>query len=91
MKRHLTLLILGTLLFSISLRAQTQLNEVVVSSPRLNVPFSEDSKSVTVITAKQIAETPVTSLADLLRFQAGVDVLQQGIEGANADIYLRGG
>ncbi|MGB0280484.1 MAG: TonB-dependent receptor, partial [Flavobacteriaceae bacterium] len=91
MKRHLTLLILGTLLFSISLRAQTQLNEVVVSSPRLNVPFSEDSKSVKVITAKQIAETPVTSLADLLRFQAGVDVLQQGIEGANADIYLRGG
>ena len=71
--------------------AQTQLNEVVVSSPRLNIPFSEDSKSVTVITAKQIAETPVTSLADLLRFQAGVDVLQQGVEGANADIYLRGG
>ena len=71
--------------------AQTQLNEVVVSSPRLNIPFSEDSKSVTVITAKQIAETPVTSLADLLRFQAGVDVLQQGLEGANADIYLRGG
>ena len=74
-----------------SIFAQTQLNEVVVSSPRLDIPFSEDSKSVTVITAEQIANTPATSLADVLRLQAGVDVLRQGMEGANADIYLRGG
>lgn len=70
---------------------QNQLDEVVVSSPRLNIPFSENSKSVTVITAAQISNAPVTSLADLLRLQAGVDVLRQGLEGANADIYLRGG
>lgn len=91
MKRQIALLVLGGIFFSISIVAQTQLSEVVVSSPRLNIPFSEDSKSVTVITAKQIADAPVTSLADLLRFQAGIDVLQQGVEGANADIYLRGG
>ena len=91
MKRSNIILYCCTLMFSLALTAQTQLNEVVVSSPRLNIPFSEDSKSVTVITAEQIANTAVTSLADLLRFQAGVDVLQQGIEGANADIYLRGG
>jgi len=71
--------------------AQTALDEVVVSSPRLNVPFSDDSKSVTVITADQIAETPVSNLVDLLRFQAGVDIRRQGIEGSQADIYLRGG
>ena len=71
--------------------AQTALDEVVVSSPRLNVPFSDDSKSVTVITADQIAETPVSNLVDLLRFQAGVDVRRQGIEGSQADVYLRGG
>jgi len=91
MKHQIALFVLGGIFFTISLRAQTQLNEVVVSSPRLNIPFSEDSKSVTVITAKQIADAPSTSLADLLRFQAGIDVLQQGVEGANADIYLRGG
>jgi iron complex outermembrane receptor protein len=71
--------------------AQTPLEEVVVSSPRLDVPFSDDSKSVTVITAKQIADTPVSNLVDLLRFQAGVDIRRQGIEGAQADVYLRGG
>lgn len=71
--------------------AQTALDEVVVSSPRLNVPFSDDSKSVTVITADQIAETPVSNLVDLLRFQAGVDIRRQGIEGSQADVYLRGG
>lgn len=79
-------------LLSISLSfGQTKLNEVVVSSPRLDIPFSEDSKSITVITAEQIANTPATSLVDVLRLQAGVDVLRQGMEGANADIYLRGG
>lgn len=72
-------------------RGQNNLEEVVVSSPRLSVPFSDDSKSVTVITAEQIANMPVTSLVDVLRFQAGVDVLRQGLEGSNADIYLRGG
>ena len=79
------------LLLSFFLTAQTQLEEVVVSSPRLNIPFSEDSKSVTVITAEQIAETPVSNLVDLLRFQAGIDIRRQGIEGAQADVYLRGG
>ncbi len=79
------------LILTTSVFSQTQLNEVVVSSPRLDIPFSDDSKSVTVITAEQIANMPVTSLADVLRLQAGVDVLRQGMEGANADIYLRGG
>lgn len=79
------------LLISTIAYGQTQLNEVVVSSPRLDIPFSEDSKSITVITAEQIANTPATSLVDVLRLQAGVDVLRQGMEGANADIYLRGG
>ena len=71
--------------------AQTPLDEVVVSSPRLDVPFSDDSKSVTVITTEQIADTPVSNLVDLLRFQAGIDIRRQGIEGAQADVYLRGG
>ena len=78
-------------LFSINAIAQTTLDEVVVSSPRLDIPFSENSKSVTVITAEQIAATPVTSFADLLRFQAGLDIRRQGVEGAQADVYLRGG
>jgi iron complex outermembrane receptor protein len=82
---------LVAILIAFSSYAQTALDEVVVSSPRLNVPFSDDSKSVTVITADQIAETPVSNLVDLLRFQAGVDVRRQGIEGSQADVYLRGG
>jgi len=91
MKRVTTYLGVLFLLIPSTIFAQTELNEVVVSSPRLNIPFSEDSKSVTVITAAQIANMPVNSLADLLRLQAGVDVLRQGLEGTNADIYLRGG
>ena len=90
MRKHVFPIILVAL-FSSNAVAQTALDEVVVSSPRLDIPFSENSKSVTIITAEQIAATPVTSFADLLRFQAGLDIRRQGVEGAQADVYLRGG
>ena len=90
MRKHVFPIILVAL-FSSNVVAQTALDEVVVSSPRLDIPFSENSKSVTIITAEQIATTPVTSFADLLRFQAGLDIRRQGVEGAQADVYLRGG
>ena len=90
MRKHVFPIILVAL-FSSNAVAQTALDEVVVSSPRLDIPFSENSKSVTIITAEQIATTPVTSFADLLRFQAGLDIRRQGVEGAQADVYLRGG
>ena len=54
MKRfYFCALVATVLVFSSS--AQTPLDEVVVSSPRLDVLFSDDSKSVTVISADQIA------------------------------------
>lgn len=90
MRKHVFPIILVAL-FSSNAVAQTALDEVVVSSPRLDIPFSENSKSVTIITSEQIAATPVTSFADLLRFQAGLDIRRQGVEGAQADVYLRGG
>ena len=90
MRKHVFPIILVALI-SFNTVAQTALDEVVVSSPRLDIPFSENSKSVTIITAEQIATTPVTSFADLLRFQAGLDIRRQGVEGAQADVYLRGG
>ena len=58
--KYYTLNTLFAILFIAQVHAQTPLDEVVVSSPRLDVLFSDDSKSVTVITADQIADTPVS-------------------------------
>ncbi|MCB0706254.1 MAG: TonB-dependent receptor [Saprospiraceae bacterium] len=86
-----------TFLFPVALFAQQQdslnytLPDIVISENRLEIPFSELSNSVEVITAKQIEAMPGQSLADILHYVSGVDVRQRGIHGVQADISIRGG
>ena len=70
---------------------QTQLEEVVVASPRIELPFKESSRTLTVITAQEITESSATTLVDVLRFQAGIDLRSRGIQDTQSDIYIRGG
>lgn len=44
-----------------------------------------------IITQKQIAQTPVQSLDELLSMYSGVDVTRRGIMGVQSDISVRGG
>ena len=74
-----------------SIVSQESLDEVIVSSPRLNTSFSENIKSLSIITAEEIENLPVSNLTDLLRTQAGIEIRSQGVEGSQADIYIRGG
>ena len=50
------------------------LKEVVLSSNRLEIPLSQNSKTVQVITANQIRQSGVTHVVDLLQQIAGVDI-----------------
>ena len=43
------------------------------------------------ITCDEIAALPVQSVADILKYNAGVDVRARGVSGAQADVSLRGG
>ena len=55
------------------------------------IPFSQESRSITLITVDQIQRSPASSLAELLQQEAGVDIRRRGAMGSQADLYIRGG
>ncbi len=67
------------------------LEPVMVSGTRLMIPFSQESRSIILITADQIQRSPASSLAELLQQEAGVDIRRRGAMGSQADLYIRGG
>lgn len=69
----------------------TELDEVVVTASKVNLPLNLAAKQVTVISRQEIERAPVRSIEDLLNYVAGVDILQRGPHGVQADISLRGG
>ncbi len=70
---------------------EEQLGEVVISSQRIAIPFSEDSRTITVITSEEIEKSAAPTVADLLQQVAGVDIRRRGTAGMQADLYIRGG
>lgn len=70
---------------------EKDLDEVMVTASRVEMPIAQAAKLVTVITKEQIAQAPVHSIQDLLVYSANVDVIQRGGHGVQADISIRGG
>jgi iron complex outermembrane receptor protein len=68
-----------------------QLDEVTVTASRLETPLGQTAKRVAVITKEEIEQAPVQSLQDLLVYAAGIDVIQRGGNGVQADLSIRGG
>ncbi|MCA1965559.1 MAG: TonB-dependent receptor [Flavobacterium sp.] len=67
------------------------LKEVVVTSSRIDLPFKENSRTIQIVTAEDIKKLGITNVADALQQLAGVDVRRQGVNGMQADLYIRGG
>ena len=67
------------------------LKEVVLSSNRLEIPLSQNSRTVQIFTANQIQQSGVTHLVDLLQQIAGVDIKRRGAGATQADLNIRGG
>lgn len=71
--------------------ALTELDEVVVTASKVDLPLNLAAKQVTVISRLEIERAPVRSIEELLNYVAGVDILQRGPHGVQSDISLRGG
>lgn len=71
--------------------AEEQLEEVIVTSSRIDLPFSKNSRSINIITSDAIKASAATNVADLLQQVAGVDIRRRGTAGMQADLYIRGG
>ena len=84
-----------TLLFSVTSIAQdlpTQdLDSVTITSTRIDIPFKENSRTITVITAADIKNSAAVNVADLLQQFTGVDIRRRGTGGSQADLHIRGG
>lgn len=70
---------------------EKELDEVMVTASRVEMPMAQTPKLVTVITKQLIEQAPVRNIQDLLVYIAGVDVVQRGGHGVQSDISLRGG
>lgn len=68
-----------------------QLEEVLLSGQRINLPFQEESRTITVISKEEIQNSAAPTVVDLLQQVAGVDVRRRGLAGMQADLYIRGG
>ena len=86
-----SLLFVGKTAFSQDTIATQNLKEVVVSSGRIDVPLSDNSRTLVIIGKAEIKNAAATNLADLLQSVAGVDVRRRGTGGQQADLYIRGG
>ncbi|MDY2586337.1 TonB-dependent receptor plug domain-containing protein [Winogradskyella aquimaris] len=82
------------LLVSVQLNAQEvtqQLDSVTLTSTRIDLPFRENSRTINIITSKDIKNSAAVNVADLLQQVAGVDIRRRGTGGSQADLYIRGG
>ena len=70
---------------------ETVLDEVIVSSPRIELSLNQQSRSVVTITAEEIAESGATTLIDVLDNIPGVELRSRGAQDVQSDIYIRGG
>ena len=91
MKKSLTLFLLLILNISVSQQDTTNLKEVIVSTSKLEIPFSKNFRTVTVISSNYIKNSPVTNVSDLLQEITGIDVRRRGVGGIQGDLYIRGG
>ncbi len=76
---------------SIAQNDTIKLKEVIITSSRIELPFSENSRTISIISSKDIQRSAATNVADLLQQVAGIDVRRRGIDGMQSDLYIRGG
>ena len=91
MKKSLALLSLLFFNIIISQQDTTDLKEVVVSTTKLEIPFSKNFRTVKIISSDYIKNSPATNVSDLLQEITGIDVRRRGVGGVQGDLYIRGG
>ena len=68
-----------------------ELNEVEVSSSLAKTNYAAATRQITVLTAKQIQELPVSNINELLDYLGSVDMRQRGPLDVQGDLGVRGG
>ena len=85
------ILVLCITIQSFSQEKVQELDSIVINSSRISLPFKKNSRTITIITAKDIKNSAATNVADLLQQVTGVDIRRRGTGGGQSDLYIRGG
>lgn len=83
------LLALSGLLMS-SAQASNKLEEIIVTSSRVEMPLREVATSVTVVTNEEIQLRGFNNVADVLRYEPGISVTNTGGAGKPTAVRVRG-
>ncbi|MEN8125394.1 MAG: TonB-dependent receptor [Bacteroidota bacterium] len=67
------------------------LDEIIIKTGRIDLPFDKNSRTIQIITPEEILNSTASSLDDLLQQVNGVDVRRRGVDGMQSDLYIRGG
>ncbi|MCY4299608.1 MAG: TonB-dependent receptor [Flavobacteriaceae bacterium] len=67
------------------------LGQVILESTRIDMPMSEDFRTIDVITSQTLQQWNITSTSQALERISGIDLRQRGPFGVQADLYIRGG
>ncbi len=68
-----------------------KLDEIILNTSRIDIPFSENSRSIQIISSNEIKKRNPKNVIELLKQISGIDIRQRGINGQQADLYIRGG
>lgn len=66
------------------------LEEVTIEASLLNLKSSELGRQITIISAQQLQNAPVSSLDELMRYLPGIETQSRGAFGTQSDFSLRG-
>ncbi len=70
---------------------RVDLSDIVIKENRINIPFSDVSRNIELISQADIKAIRATNVNELLQTVAGVDIRQRGSNGVQADLSIRGG
>jgi len=76
---------------SIAQNDTIKLKEILITSSRIELPFSENSRTISIISSEDILRSAAINVADMLQQIGGIDVRRRGIDGMQSDLYIRGG
>lgn len=77
--------------FSQDLSPAENLDSILIQNQRIQIPFSDQNRGITLISQKVISQLPVQNVSDLLGYISGVDIRRRGAMGTQTDISINGG
>lgn len=70
--------------------AEREIEEIIITARRTSQKYSELPDNITVITAQELSQMPVNSLADALNLVTGVDMQSRGPFGHQSAVTIQG-